>query len=114
MKKLIFASLFLILGIFVVSAQNLPSITIVNNTGYPLVAVALSPEEFDNWGDGDILGDVILENGQSFTYRLPYPLNKYNVYDFIAIDEDEDAYYKWGVTVTNNARIVFVFDDIED
>jgi hypothetical protein len=110
MKKLILASLFFILGAFVLSAQNLPSIQIVNDTGYTFYYLYVSPSESDKWGD-DILGDKILRSGETFTFRLPQPLSSVNVYDFLAEDEDEDPYYKYEVTITNNARIVFTFDD---
>jgi hypothetical protein len=111
MKKLILVSLFFFLGIFALSAQNLPSIEIVNNTGYTIYFLYVSPSESDKWGD-DILGEKSLGDGETFSYRLPQPLSSSNVYDFMAEDEDEDPYFKWDITVTNNARIVFTFDDI--
>ena len=112
MKKLMLTGIFLLLGIFVISAQNLPSITIVNNTGYAMYYIFISPSEDEYWGD-ELLGEEILENGQSFSYRLPYPLSQFNTYDILLVDEDEDIYIKWDVRVSNNARIVFTFDDID-
>ena len=112
MKKLMLTGIFLLLGIFAVSAQELPSITIVNNTGYAMYYIFISPTENDFWGE-ELLGDEILENGQSFSYTLPHPLNQINTYDIWLIDEDEDFYLKWRVRVSNNARIVFTLDDID-
>jgi hypothetical protein len=111
MKKLILGGFLLVLGTIAVSAQNLPSITIVNSTGYTVYEVYVSPADDDEWGD-DHLGESILNNGETFTYRLPQPLNRVSVYDFRLVNEDGDSYIKWGVTVTNNARIVFTFDDL--
>ena len=113
MKKLLLTGLFLFFGAFALVAQNLPSIRIVNNTGYTIYKIYVSPAENDNWGE-DILGDDILENGKTFTCQLRFPLSKVNVYDIGVEDEDGDAYIKWEVTVTNNAQIVFTIDDIED
>ena len=110
MKKILLTAVFLLLGIFAVSAQE--SITIVNNTGYIIYGMYISPSEDDNWGL-EVLDDHILENGQSFSYRLVHPLNRVNTYDILLIDEDGDYYVKWEVRVRNNARIVFTFDDID-
>jgi hypothetical protein len=112
MKKLLFAGFFLLAGIFTLSAQNLPSINIVNNTGYDIYFLYVSSSEDDEWGE-DILGTDVLEDGMTFTYRLPQPLNRVSVYDFMEEDEDGDSYTKMEVSVTNNARIVFTLDDID-
>jgi hypothetical protein len=112
MKKLMIAGFLFFLGTFVLSAQNLPSIRIVNDTGYTFYYLYVSPSDSDEWGD-DILGDRYLKDGETFTYQLPQPLSSVNEYDFLAEDEDEDCYYKWEITVTNNARIIFTFDDFD-
>jgi hypothetical protein len=113
MKKLTLAGLFLILGTLALYSQNLPSVRIVNNTGYDIFYIYMSPSNSDDWGN-DILGDGILKNGDTFTWALPYPLSMHNVYDIGMEDEDEDTYIKWEVTITNNARIVFTQDDFDD
>ena len=110
MKKLMLAGLFLLLGTFVASAQELPTIRIVNNTGYTICYLFVSSSESDDWGE-DLLGEDVLEDGKTFTYKLSQPLNQF--YDIVAEDEDGDTYYKWNVTITNNARIVFTLEDLE-
>jgi hypothetical protein len=112
MKKLMLASLFLFAGLFALSAQNLPTVRIVNNTGYDIYFLYVSPTESDEWGE-DILGDEILKNGSTFTYRLPKPLSTYNVYDFLAEDKDEDLYIKMEISVVNNVQIVFTNADLD-
>jgi hypothetical protein len=112
MKKLLFSGFFLLAGIFAVSAQNLPSISIINNTGYDIYYLYVSSSEDDNWGK-DILGKDVLEDGMTFTYRLPQPLSRVSLYDFMAEDEDGDSYVKMEVSVSNNARIVFTLEDID-
>ena len=112
--KIILMGLFLFIGTFAVYAQNLPSVRIVNNTGYDVFYVYISPEENEFWGD-DFLGeDDVLENGQTVTFRLSQPLTRTKVYDIRLVDEEGDSYIKMGVTITNNARIVFTMDDLAD
>ncbi|MDR0448659.1 MAG: hypothetical protein LBH07_08315 [Treponema sp.] len=112
MKKILLAGIFLVLGTLALSAQNLPTIRIVNNTGYPIYGLFVSPASSDVWGE-ELLGEEILEDGQTITYRLPQPLNQENKYDIMLVDEDEDCYKKWNLTLTNNARIVFTMDDLD-
>jgi hypothetical protein len=88
-----------------------PSIDIVNNTGYTIYFVFISSSESESWGD-DILGDNFLEDGESINYQLTQPLSSVSMYDFAAEDEEEDLYFKFDVTVIDNARIVFTLDDI--
>jgi hypothetical protein len=111
MKQLLFAGLFFLAGIFTLSAQNMPSVRIINNTGYDIYFLYVSSSEDDEWGE-DILGKDVLEDGMTFTYRLPQPLNRTSVYDFMAEDEDGDSYTKMDISVSNNALIVFTLDDI--
>jgi len=113
MKKLMFSLLFLVfLGGFL-SAQQLPKITIVNNTGYTVYYVYASPSDDDDWGE-DLLGDKILRNGQSTEITLKLPLNAKSVYDILLEDEDEDTYSKFNVRITNNMRVEFTFDDFDE
>ena len=112
MKKSILIGLFFFMGIFALSAQNQPSINIVNNTGYDIYFLYVSPSQDNEWGD-DILGNRILEDGETFTYRLPKSLSNVSEYDFLAEDEDDDILVKLNVTVVNNARIVFTYEDYD-
>jgi len=113
MKKLLICVVLSLFAIGFLSAQEMPKITIVNNTGYDIYEIFASPEEDDDWGDDWLPANRILRSGQSFEITLLYPLSQYNVYDIMLIDEDDDAYLKWGVRITANARIVFTFDDID-
>ena len=113
MKKLSLTGLFLFAGFFFLCAQNMPSVNIVNNTGYTIYFLYVSPSESDEWGV-DILGDAVLRDGETFIYQLSEPLGRVSTYDFLAEDEDDDPYLKWKITITNNARIIFTFDDLYD
>jgi len=110
MRKSILLFLIFIAGFL--SAQELPTITIVNNTGYTIYYLYISQTTNDNWEE-DVLGEEVLSDGQSFRVRLSYPLNVTNRYDILLIDEDGDTYTKWNVLITPNARIVFTLNDID-
>ncbi|MDR2211483.1 MAG: hypothetical protein LBO65_08495 [Spirochaetaceae bacterium] len=111
MRKVLWSAVFILWGSLAVSAQSLPSITLENNTGYTVYCVYVSPSEDDTWGD-DLLGEMILAPGETFNVQLSRPLNEVKLYDFCLQDEDGDEYYKWSVSVTNNARISFTMDDL--
>jgi len=93
-------------------SNELPVITVVNNTGYTCHYLFLSPVTSDNWEE-ELLGDAILESGQSVRVRLEFPLSRENRYDFKMIDVDGDSYTKWDVLLTENAIVVFVFNDLD-
>jgi hypothetical protein len=113
MKKLFVPGLFLFLGIFSVSAQNLPSVHIINNTGYTVYYIYISPSESEDWGE-DCLGDeAILSDGETFTVRLQSPLSSIDTYDIYIEDEDGDTYSKSMVKIRNNDRIEFTSDDLD-
>jgi methylglyoxal synthase len=110
-KKTLFALLLLCKGLFVLYAQGLPSVRVVNNTGYDIYNLYISPTISDEWGD-QLLGDEILEDGDVVTITLSQPLSKINHYDFKVDDEERIVYYKLDIIVTNNVRIVFTLDDL--
>jgi hypothetical protein len=89
----------------------MPSVNIVNNTGYDIYFLYISPSESNEWGD-DILGDAILKDGDTFKYQLSESLGRVDMYDFLAEDEDDDPYFKWEIKITNNAKIIFTIDDL--
>ena len=113
MKKPILSLVFLFLVSLAIHAQNLPTVSIVNNTGCDIYYLYISPADEEGWGD-DLLGDDILEDGKTFVYRLPNHLSNVSVYDILAEDENEDSYFKWDMKLVNNARIVFTPDDLDD
>ena len=113
MKKSIVLVCIFMLFAGAVFAQNRPEITVVNNTGYTIYYLYVSPATSDGWGN-DVLGSSqTLRSGYEIRVSLPYPLESERFYDFRAVDEDDDSYYKWNVRITPNSRVVFVFDDID-
>ena len=93
---------------------KLPSITITNNTGYEVFYVYISPTTSDDWEDDWLGDDEVLSSGNSRTFTLNHPLSVANQYDIRLEDSDGDTYTKLSVTVSNDSRIDFVFEDIDD
>ena len=91
-----------------------PTITIVNETGYTVWYLRISTSSDDMWGPDRLASDQVLHNGQSFTMVLPHRLSVTNKYDIQLEDSDGDTYSKYNVTVSDNDRIIFRFNDIDD
>jgi len=90
-----------------------PSITIVNNTGYPIISAFLATQASENWGSNRLGGVDIISNGQSFSLRLPNALNVVNRYDIRLNDLNGVTYVQKNVLVSANSRVVFTKDDDE-
>jgi len=94
------------------AGNDLPSLRITNRTGYTIYFVYVSSSESNRWGD-DVMGDDVLNNGQSVNVRLPVALSTRNKYDIRLKDSDGDTYTKTNVLVTPNLTIEFTIHDID-
>jgi len=90
-----------------------PQITIINNTGYPVKSINISPVTSDTWDENRLSSNQILRSGQSLTLSLPFPIEEINRYDIRLIDTDDDFYIKMNVLVTAGGRIEFTFNDFQ-
>jgi len=95
------------------AANEGPLVTIVNNTGYRIYFLYISPTTSDTWGQDRLAASQTIPNGQTASVRLPHPLSVTNKYDIMLEDEDGDTYTKPNVTVTANGRIVFTIGDLD-
>ena len=115
MKKIAFCLILLVFVMGFASAQEFfPEITIVNNTGYPIYEMYISPDFDDYWGNDWLKGRTV-RNGESVTFRMEWPLFEASVYDICLVDTDDDTYTRMGVNImpTSGRRIVFTFDDFD-
>jgi hypothetical protein len=90
------ATLVLLVGsaAFGIDPDNLNRVTFENNTGYDIIYLFFSPEDSEHWG-ADILGTTrTLDDGEELSFYIHYP-DYSNAFDFMAIDEDGDAYFIW-------------------
>ncbi|HOB91136.1 MAG TPA: hypothetical protein PKM68_04080 [Bacillota bacterium] len=94
----------------VVPDTQVETIKIVNDTGYSLYHLYISPSTSMEWGE-DLLGDTeVITYGAVFDTGIPIsPIE----YDVCCIDHEGDAYYKWGVGIKRQPRIVLSFMDLD-
>lgn len=91
--------------------QNV-TITIENNTGFPIHYMYISSSDSTSWGS-DVLGSrEVIRNKSSRKVTLP-PLNIARRYDIRLEDKDGDTYTKWNVIITPNMTINFRLSDID-
>lgn len=91
-----------------VAAAQGPVVTVVNDTGYTFNYLYISSNNSSSWED-DVLGRKVLTDGDSFKLTLP----ETGVYDFKAVDTDDDDYIKWDIMVRGNTTITFTMDDFD-
>ena len=117
MKKTIFFIIIaLVLGFMACagnpSTSNNPIITIVNNTGFTIHYLFVSPIADDHWGQDRLGPNETINNGQSFSINLPYPVSAIDRYDILLITSDNDRYQKMNVLITENNQIIFNIRDL--
>jgi hypothetical protein len=98
---LIALALFVATAAMAIDPDDLHRVTFVNNTGYDIYYLFFSPGDSDYWG-ADILGTTrTLDNGESLGFFISYPGNSFE-FDFMAIDEDGDAYFLYDHQLQGN------------
>lgn len=107
MKKIILAGvlgLFLaVVSSFAIDPADLNSVVILNNTGYEIQYLFLSPGDSDYWGP-DILGSTrTLGNHGALGFYVHYP-DECNNFDIMAVDEDGDSYIIWDFTICDDEQ----------
>ena len=90
----------MLVGTFVLFAQSGPTVTVVNNCGYPIYYIYISSSNTTDWEE-DVLGDRILQPRQSIDVRLPHN----GTWDFMAVDIDGDTYELYGIRIPGTNRI---------
>jgi len=106
MKNKILLFLFLI-GIAVsLSAQR--QAVIINKTGFDIYHLFISSTDSEDWGKDQIPFDVIL-NGD---YKILDLDDGASSYDFRFVDEDDDTYYKYEISISERKKVVVTIDDL--
>ena len=90
--------------------QIIPTIIIVNNTGYTISKILITPVKL-NYREGIVTLITTLKHGESISCRLSKSLGQFNTYTIELIDDAGDSYTKFDQTVTNNGRFVFTIWD---
>ena len=83
-------------------AGLLDTIKIVNNTGYTIYHLYVSPATSSSWGD-DLLGFFgIIEDGEEYDTEIPADAT---LYDIRLVDSDGDSYTQWDVDVSRSSTV---------
>ena len=89
---------------FGINPDNLNRVTFVNHTGYDIWYLFFSPGDSEYWG-ADILGTTrTLDDGEKLSFYIHYP-DYSNAFDFMAIDEDGDAYLIWDYEISDDRAV---------
>lgn len=111
-KLLLIGSIFtLILALSIFAVADIQDCEVVNDTGYDIIYLYVSPDYSDDWEE-DVLGNEIIPAGDSFEVSFS-GYGDHCYFDFKAIDEDGDEYYKWDVDLCSEYYIIFTLADIE-
>jgi len=110
MKKPFVSALFLFLISIAVTAQQLPIVIIVNNTGFTIHSIYISPTNSDAWGQDILRGGTLQKS--SYIYELPNPLSRESVYDIMLKSNEGVQFIKWDARISDNAQIIFTADDL--
>ena len=111
MRKSIFGLLVLLLLFTAASAQaQQVNLRIVNNTGYTIWYLYVSPSSSGSWGS-DLLGNTVLPSGSEFNLTVQNGVS----YDIRLIDEDGDSYTKYNrrSSGSGNWYDTFTLSDID-
>lgn len=84
-------------------------IVVDNQTGYDIYYLYISHEFSDEWEE-DVLGDQILETGESI--RVDINGYKTSIFDIHAEDEDGDTYTVWEVDIEYE-DVTLTLDDLD-
>jgi hypothetical protein len=77
---------------------------LVNDTGYPIEQVFVSPSDSGNWGH-DILGNYVLPSG--YYRQVTFPAyNTWCTYDVRVVFPDGSSLTDWNVDLCNTTRLV--------
>ncbi len=77
------------------------SVEIVNNTGFDIYNIFFSPADSNSWGPDVLDSTTIMETGDSVKFLVHHP-ERCNNFDFMAVDEDNDAYYIWETAICDD------------
>ena len=87
---------------------DLEEITIINDTGYDILYLFISPSDSDMWGIDHLDDETILSDGDSVEFLAPAGAS----FDVMLVDEDEDTYSKYNTELSG--KLVIDISDYDD
>ncbi len=113
-KTLSFIGILFVFASFTLYSEASIKVTFVNNTGYTVKELYVSPTNHDDWYDNLLKGSAV-PNGASIQISIPQYNSDSFVYDLMAVDTQGDSYSKYEVDFTNpsSRKVELTFDDYE-
>lgn len=95
-----------------VSCDSEPKLKVKNNTGFTIEYIYTSESSAEYYGDEDLLGTFgVILDGETFSIEKNI-FTSDETYDFMFVDEDDDAYGVYGVDIANTDMIEVNFEDL--
>lgn len=86
--------------------------TILNETGFTIYHIYVSPDYADDWEE-DLLGaDEVLLSGEPFEVSFS-GYGDHCVFDIKLVDDEGDSYSRWGVDLCAASLVTFTLDDLD-
>ncbi len=104
MKK----AILLLAAIGLIASLSAGTVEIINDTGgYDIYWIYISPSSSDSWGDDWLDESEILPSGSSVAFSVTN-----GEYDIRLVDEDDDEYIRYGVTISGYYEWYVSLDDL--
>ena len=105
--KVFFLAALFVMAMSAVAFAGAQDFVLVNNTGYPIYVVNVSPARSDDWHN-DILGGQVLGNGQFV--EVKFPTNGVQYWDIAATFEDGSGLAWYNIDLLTVARVTLNSD----
>lgn len=83
--------------------------TLINQTGFAIAKVFVSPTSQKEWGD-DVMGSDMLENGGSVDIKFS-PKEDEKVWDLKVIDKDGGEVYWTGIDLSKTEKVTLHYEN---
>ncbi len=100
--KVFFLAALFVMGLSSVAFAGAQDFVLVNNTGYPIYVVNVSPASSNDW-QNDILGSQVLGNGQYC--EVAFPTNGVQYWDLQATFEDGSSLSWYNIDLLSVAQV---------
>jgi hypothetical protein len=100
--KVLFLTALFVMSLASVAFAGAQDFVLVNNTGYPIYVVNVSPASTNNWEE-DILGKQILNNGEALQVNFGAGSTQY--WDIQAVFEDNSSLSWYNIDLLSVAQV---------
>ena len=100
--KVLFLTALFAMAMSAVAFAGAQDFVLVNNTGYPIYVVNVSPASTNNWEE-DILGSQVLPNGSSIQVNFGAGNTQY--WDINAVFEDGSSLAWYGIDLLSTYQV---------